>query len=663
MIAPLLAAALTASSAPQLLDLRVSNGSAPFAGDRRLLTTVSPNRDGFRDAAVVRFWLTRAATVRMDAVTTQNMRAGKTGTQSVWTTQRLQAGPGRLMWGPAPATAPRTYILRLTVGSRVYGAYGPAERQNAPVVRVQGIDAAFTRRSYAPGATAELRLATDARSLRLQVFAYQSPGRPSEQDVKTAGLAKTGPIPVDWRGHANAPALLRVVRAGDWPSGLYFVRATSSDGRVGYAPFIVRPRHLGTERVAVVLATNTWAAYNLQDADGDGWGDSWYVTGRHRSVGLERPFLDFGVPFRFHDWDLEFAAWLNRTGKRVDFLSDDDLAAVRSGDELARRYDLVVFPGHEEYVTLHEYDVIRRYRDVGGNIAFLAANNLYRQVARRGETLVRGRLWRELGRPESSVVGVQYVGSNNGAKQGAFVVTGALTAPWVFVGTGLLNGDEFGRYGIEIDARTAASPPGTQLLARIPDLLANGRAAEMTYYETAAGAKVFAAGALNFAASLDRPEVSRLLENVWARLSRPESWERTVRRGREHAGYDRGRPRGAHREPPDGAPRGACVHRLPTAARRDGTARRARDGRDATCGRARADRGGARGSDLAGGAGSSLGASRRGGCGPAARPARCLVVVVETAAGLAAEIPRRLHADETFRRRHPSFAELGVQGL
>jgi len=43
----------------------------------------------------------------------------------------------------------------------------------------------------------------------------------------------------------------------------------------------------------------------------------------------------------------------------------------------------------------------------------------------------------------------------------------------------------------------------------------------MTYYETKAGAKVFAAGALNFAASLGQPAVDRLLANVWARLSLP----------------------------------------------------------------------------------------------------------------------------------------------
>ena len=524
-----LAAALAAGArepAPRLVAIRVASGPMPFAGDRRLLATVSPNGDGVRDAAVIRFRLTSAARVRLEAVATQMLRAGRGGTTVLWRTERsLPAGAGRLVWRPSPATQPRTYILRLTLigrggARRVYGAYGPAGRQDAPVVRVQGIDAGFTRRSYAPGEAAELRLATDARSLRLQVFAYRSPGPPSEQDVRTSGLAMTGPIPVDWGAHRNSPALLRVVRAGEWPSGLYFLRAVAADGRVGYAPFIVRPRRLGTERVGVVLATNTWAAYNFEDADGDGWGDSWYVTGRHRSVDLGRPFLDFGVPFRFRDWDLEFIAWLNATGKRVDFLSDDDLERL-SGAELARRFDLLVFPGHEEYVTGAAYDAVERFRNLGGNLAFLAANNFYRRVTRQGERLLRGPLWRKLGRPESALVGVQYVGSDHGARQAGYEVMGSAVAAWAFAGTGLADGDVFGRYGIEIDARTPASPPGIQLLARISGLLGPGRSAEMTYYETSAGAKVFAAGALNFAASLNRPEVSRLLENLWARLSAP----------------------------------------------------------------------------------------------------------------------------------------------
>jgi hypothetical protein len=43
----------------------------------------------------------------------------------------------------------------------------------------------------------------------------------------------------------------------------------------------------------------------------------------------------------------------------------------------------------------------------------------------------------------------------------------------------------------------------------------------MTYYETPAGAKVFAAGALNFAASIGEPAVAQIVENVWSRLSHP----------------------------------------------------------------------------------------------------------------------------------------------
>ena len=108
-----------------------------------------------------------------------------------------------------------------------------------------------------------------------------------------------------------------------------------------------------------------------------------------RTVDLTRPFLDFGVPFRFRDWDLEFIARLNRTGKQVDFLSDDDLAAFRSGEQLAASYDLIVFPGHAEYVTEQEYDVVERYRDLGGNLMFLAANNFFWKVRRDGRRIVK----------------------------------------------------------------------------------------------------------------------------------------------------------------------------------------------------------------------------------------------------------------------------------
>src|SRR5439155_14960697 len=135
--------------------------------------------------------------------------------------------------------------------------------------------------------------ATDAASLRLQVFYYSSQVDPRQRDFKTAGTSMTGPIHVDWLCHREAPSHLRLIRAGDWPSALYFVRLTTTGGRVGYAPFIVT-RRTPRSRVAVVLSTNTWQAYNLWDENGDGWGASWHVRGVGRSVNLARPYLDLG---------------------------------------------------------------------------------------------------------------------------------------------------------------------------------------------------------------------------------------------------------------------------------------------------------------------------------------------------------------------------------
>lgn len=508
-------ALVLALAAPSLHDLRVTNGSRPFAGDGRLLTTVSPNGDGFRDRAIVSFRLDRAATVTLDVLRTDTLRPGR-ATNTVWsTTRRLRAGRRQIVWRPARNTEPRTYVLRLRVGRRIYMNF-PGKRRRAPVVRILGVEAGFPRRSYAFGERADLRISTDASSLRLQVFYYSSQALRRGRDFRTSGTAMTSPIRIDWRSHRDAPGALRVVRAGDWPSGLYFLRLSAPDGRVGYAPFVVK-RITPRSRVAVVLSTNTWQAYNFWDENGDGWGDSWYVSNSTRSVDLARPFLDFGVPFRFRDWDLDFIAWLNRTSKQVEFLTDDDLDAFPGGDELAAAYDLVVFPGHAEYVTKHAYDVVERYRDRGGNLMFLSANNFFWQVRRNGRRLTKVALWRRVGRPEASLAGVQYVASDYGGRQAGYIVHGS---SWAFEGTGLGDGDRFGRYGFEIDARSPESPPGTQVLASIPNLMGS-RSAEMTYYETPAGAKVFAAGALNFAASLGDPAVARLVENVWTRLSRP----------------------------------------------------------------------------------------------------------------------------------------------
>ncbi len=244
------------------------------------------------------------------------------------------------------------------------------------------------------------------------------------------------------------------VRLGDWPSGVYFVQLNAPGGRVGYAPFVLRPKHLGVNRVAVVMPTQTWQAYNHRDDNGDGRADTWYACACQHSARLGRPFLDRGTPPHFKHYEAWWLRWLVHTDKKVDIISDAELKRA-SGHELAKAYSLIIFSGHHEYVTTHEYDAITDYRNRGGNLVFLSAHN------------------------------------------GSVLSTG----------------------GIEADHTTSASPKSTRVVAEISNLYGPGMTAQMTYYETKAGAKVFAAGAFTLAGGMrDNPRVQQLVANLWTHL-------------------------------------------------------------------------------------------------------------------------------------------------
>ena len=378
------------------------------------------------------------------------------------------------------------------------------------------VEAAFPRESYAPQSTATLKIYNRARGLRLQIFHAGPEGTRTVDNVTMNGVAMTKVIGV---GASSDRRSLRI-RIGAWPTGLYFARFTAADGRIGYAPFVVRPRRLGEHRVAVVLPTLTWQAYNLRDMDRDGQGDSWYASWGHKNVLLGRPFLNRGVPNYFRQYDLPFLHWLSWTGREVDYLAQSDLESVSSARALATAYDLIVFPGHHEYVTTREYDLVEGYRDLGGNLMFLSANNFFWQVVKHGQTMMKTKQWRDLGRPEAALLGVQYRGNDSGGRRGRWLLRKASAGRWIFAGSGLKPGDAFGSGSIEIDQTSADSPRGTQVLAEIPNLFGPGFTAQMTYYKTARGAKVFAAGAFTLAGAIGRPDVRNVVENLWTQLSK-----------------------------------------------------------------------------------------------------------------------------------------------
>jgi hypothetical protein len=511
--------AASRAATPLISAVRVDNGGRPFSGDSELVTTLGVVSAPV--AARLRFLLARRSLVTLEVLQTgQGATSEQPATvgESAVKERNVVLGPGEheLAWKPDPSLPARTYILRLTAAA-LLGSSRPASAK--AVVRVLGIEAGFGVRSARPGDTAALVVRSDAKSLSLQMLHSGPEAEPTYANGVIKGIPVGAASAIDWRSHRDQPGMVPVEIGSDWPSGVYAAQLVADDGRVGFAPLVVRPA-APQHRVAVVLPTTTWQAYNFYDADGDGWGDTWYARWKTDTVDLTRPHAGGGVPYRYRSYDLGFQHWLAQTGKQVDTYADEDLEQFTTPDALRAAYDLIVFPGHTEYVTTRVYDLVQGYRDRGGNLMFLAANNFFRRVDRREPRITLVDEWRDLGRPEAALLGVQYLASDRGERHAPFTVAGADGAPWAFAGTGLANGAQFGLYGIEIDARSPDSPPGVQVLATITDLFGPGRSAEMTYYEHASGAKVFSAGALNFGGQvLLWPATAQLLENVWQRLA------------------------------------------------------------------------------------------------------------------------------------------------
>ena len=375
------------------------------------------------------------------------------------------------------------------------------------------LTAYFEQESYRPGERARLVVTDTASPVDVQFFRA---GGEAEATIPNDVMLGTPVSPVARLGSVEG-RLAVSLRIGDWPSGVYFAQLTAPGSRVGYAPFVLAPRTLGEHRIAVVMPTQTWQAYNFRDDNGDGQPDTWYAGWKTNKARLIRPFLDRGVPPHWKQYDAPFVRWLTQTHRDVDYLSDAELRTVRSGDALARAYTLIVFSGHHEYVTSHEYDVVKRYRDLGGNLAFLAANNFFWKITIANHVMTRVAQWRDIGRPEAAMIGVQYRANDAGGHRGAWILrSGAAGTPWLFA---QIEGGSFGNGGIEIDSTAPSSPKGVRVLAEIPDLYGPGFTAQMTYYETPAGARVFAAGAFSLAGSAWEPQVSALLVNLWERLS------------------------------------------------------------------------------------------------------------------------------------------------
>src|SRR3954447_9837274 len=315
----------------------------------------------------------------------------------------------------------RRLLLLVPLGALCAASACPAARGEGPLPgsRRPTVQAAFSSESYRPNTVATLRFFDSAPDLSLRLYevaagADEVGDRPLVRKDAMRGM----PVGVEQHIASVHPASRVPIRIGDWPSGLYFALLRAPGGRVGYAPFVLAPARLGEHRIAVVMPTQTWQAYNFRDDNGDGKPDTWYADPDHLTTArLYRPFENRGVPRHYKFYDEPFLRWLVHERIHVDVISDAELKAT-SGDALARAYHVVIFPGHHEYVTQHEFSTVARYRDLGGDLVFLSADNFYAKIEIRDGVMHRVGWYRNLGEPESAVIGVQYYNHDNGEHRG-----------------------------------------------------------------------------------------------------------------------------------------------------------------------------------------------------------------------------------------------------
>jgi N,N-dimethylformamidase len=363
-------------------------------------------------------------------------------------------------------------------------------------------------------------------------------------------------------------------------SGLYYFHAETESGKFLSFPWVVAPARPAA-RIAVIASTNTWNAYNnfggrsnyinstrlpaeptvnarldLSRYTGElasvwQWENSAYAP-----LSFDRPEPFNHVPKETNatdpirgrqpchlapaEWRL--LAWLEREGFEYDLYADYQLHA---GQLDLDSYQILIISTHPEYWSRDAYTKVKQWVfERGGKLLYLGGNGIDCEVELPDNKNMRCRTWQP--RPPGSSIFTDpntgktydcrfhYTAESPAELLGVvFTEAGAATAApykvidashWVFSGTGLRNGNIFGREslheripggasGHEQDKRTPYSPKNTLVLARGLNVDEGG--AEMVLHETKSGGAVFSVGSITWPACvLVDAATSKITRNV-----------------------------------------------------------------------------------------------------------------------------------------------------
>ena len=407
---------------------------------------------------------------------------------------------------------------------------GTAAQQYAGTV--VSIDGYTAEQSVAPGGQILLHVGV-ATGLRYRVEVYRlgwyggAGGRLvtclPDCSGSRAGIVQPGPpAPDPATGEVRAGwSVTDTVEVGaNWVSGYYLAQLVLTSGpdagTARWVPFIVRPPSGSHSAVLVQVPVNTWLSYN-------GWGgkslyDNKSADGRRANhVSFERPY--WGAQYHLLDHEYPLVRFLEREGYDLGYVTDVDID--RDPAQISA-HRLLMLAGHGEYWTRRMRDAADSARDGRVNIASLGANTAYWQVryANGEHTLVSYKnltdpiadpaeetvLFRDLGRPECELLGVQYDSSfaSDDVIRSYSPVGAALANPW-FDGTGFTAGATVSRsVGYEWDFITPGCdvPPLTSLF-HWDDGPGGSPPADAVSYTAPSGARVFSGGSMQFSWGLD----------------------------------------------------------------------------------------------------------------------------------------------------------------
>lgn len=306
-------------------------------------------------------------------------------------------------------------------------------------------------------------------------------------------------------------------------------------------PLIVSEKY--ESDLLVVCSTNTWQAYNFW-----GGGSLYKLDSTWKAFGSVSNLVHFNRPnptavnsSHLVKGELHLHRWLKKHQIPFDLCSDADLS---SGIDLSR-YKTVVLNCHNEYWTDAMYDAIEQFTKRGGNLVSLGGNQMYARVTIKDGQMEfhehggkhihdgsEGGLWRNLNKPESAILGVQYTMDLYDTYSSYQVLDGK---HWVFDGLENPTGKQFGMHsdnrgwaaGHEMDVTTEFSPSSTHILAKgLNGLeLEDGRwtskpgGAEIVIGDYLNGGQFFSVGSITFSGALAHDTIaSKMLLNVIKRF-------------------------------------------------------------------------------------------------------------------------------------------------